>query len=227
MFQSALPAGSREVHTFDAFSKFGDGMRSPFCPSCGLIFEKLPKRESKCIVCGERLFVHNGNVISEAERLELAQRARNSFPATSPCPRCGETQWEFESLSPNEKSAKWVCGYCGRKVIIRESPNLIHPKPLIKKPGVGQSPALSWVYFIEAVGLNKIKIGTSDDPEKRLRELATGSAVPLRILAKMQGNVELETTLHRRFEHLRFDREWFHATKELLTFIAGLSVRSV
>jgi DNA-directed RNA polymerase subunit RPC12/RpoP len=202
-------------------------MQSPCCPSCGLIFEKLPKRESKCIVCGERLFVHNGMVILETERLKLRQKARNSFPATDPRPRCGETQWEFDSLSPNEKSAKWVCSYCGRKVIVRASPNIITPKSPIKTSGGVQAPIRSWVYFIEAVGLNKIKIGTSEDPEKRLRELATGSAVQLRIIARMPGDLEMERTLHRQFEHLRFDREWFHATKELLTFIAGLSVGSI
>ena len=82
----------------------------------------------------------------------------------------------------------------------------------------------SFVYFIEAVGLSRIKIGTSDSPEKRLNQLATGSAVPLKIVAIIPGDTELERQLHRRFDHLRFDKEWFHATKELQAYIAGLSV---
>ena len=36
------------------------------------------------------------------------------------------------------------------------------------------------VYFLEAIGLNRIKIGSSVDPPKRLSSLQTGSPVPLR-----------------------------------------------
>ncbi len=78
-----------------------------------------------------------------------------------------------------------------------------------------------FVYFVEAVGLARVKIGFSDDPPARLRQLATGSAVPLKLLAQTPGTVALEKQLHNRFGHLRIEGEWFHATRELLDFIAG------
>jgi Meiotically Up-regulated Gene 113 (MUG113) protein len=61
-----------------------------------------------------------------------------------------------------------------------------------------------FVYFIEAIGLSKIKIGTSDNPEKRLTQLTTGAAVPLKLITTIPGDVELEKSLHRRFDHLRY-----------------------
>lgn len=63
----------------------------------------------------------------------------------------------------------------------------------------------SFIYFIEATGLQKIKIGLSDHPEKRLAQLATGSPVPLRLVATTPGDSEAEKKLHKRFDHLRFD----------------------
>jgi hypothetical protein len=76
-----------------------------------------------------------------------------------------------------------------------------------------------YVYFIEAVGLSRIKIGYSDDPEKRLRQLATGSPISLRIFARMPGNQVMEREIHARFAHLKVDNEWFHFTDDIRTYI--------
>lgn len=39
-----------------------------------------------------------------------------SFPET--CVRCGESDWEIVSISPNRKSATIACNYCGRKEVL-------------------------------------------------------------------------------------------------------------
>lgn len=77
----------------------------------------------------------------------------------------------------------------------------------------------SWVYFIEAVGLERIKIGKANNPEARLAGLQTGSPVPLRLLGKIPGGHALEKKLHGEFASLWMDGEWFHATKELRNYI--------
>ncbi len=93
------------------------------CPSCGLIFDKLPKRDGTCAACGEEYGIRKGRVLSPDQvkkfDAECEAKARSRFPATGPCTRCGETRWQFVSLSPNERSAKWSCGYCGKKMLIR------------------------------------------------------------------------------------------------------------
>lgn len=45
-----------------------------------------------------------------------------------------------------------------------------------------------YVYFIEAVGLSRVKIGFYEDPESRLRQLLTRPPVTLKIFAKMPGS---------------------------------------
>lgn len=57
------------------------------------------------------------------------------------------------------------------------------------------------IYFAEAVGVGLIKIGFTEslDAEVRLATLQTGSPVPLRLLGTMEGTIEEEKDLHRRF----------------------------
>lgn len=46
-------------------------------------------------------------------------KAAVNCPPPDTCARCGEANWQFESLSPNIKSATWRCGYCNRREIVR------------------------------------------------------------------------------------------------------------
>ena len=82
------------------------------------------------------------------------------------------------------------------------------------------------VYFIEAIGLGKIKIGrTKGDPMERMRSLSTGSPCELRLLGHIDGHDGTEKELHRRFSHIRMSREWFHGTQELREFIEKEAIR--
>lgn len=76
-----------------------------------------------------------------------------------------------------------------------------------------------YVYFIEAVGLSRVKIGFSEDPESRLKQLSTGSPVTLKIFAKMPGNQPMEKEIHARFLHLKVENEWFHFTDEIKAYV--------
>jgi hypothetical protein len=53
------------------------------------------------------------------------------------------------------------------------------------------------------------KIGIAGDPEKRLRELQTGSPVLLTLVGAMPGGLALERLLHRRWAAHRIHGEWF------------------
>ncbi len=78
-------------------------------------------------------------------------------------------------------------------------------------------------YFIEAVGLDKIKIGRARDVAKRLATLQTGSAVPLKLLATTDTIPERE--LHRRFRSQRISGEWFRKCDEILALIDEINGR--
>lgn len=67
--------------------------------------------------------------------------------------------------------------------------------------------------FVYVVGRGEqgdpVKIGWSGTPEKRLKELQTGSPHLLRLLDRHPGPDDLETFLHDRFAPLRLHGEWF------------------
>ena len=70
-----------------------------------------------------------------------------------------------------------------------------------------------------AVAGDSVKIGLSDKPEKRLRQLATGSPEPLRLhhtwrLSCRAKAEALERQLHHAFRRERLRREWFSAEPE-------------
>lgn len=82
----------------------------------------------------------------------------------------------------------------------------------------------SYLYFIEAVGTEYIKIGRSADPDRRLAQLSTGSPTELKIIGRLGGGAEVEKELHAQFDHLRERGEWFKATPELTAFLTRSTV---
>jgi hypothetical protein len=78
------------------------------------------------------------------------------------------------------------------------------------------SPKQARVYF--ALSGAEVKIGVSINPLDRISTMR--SARPdIRLLGDMEGGVELEAQLHRRFQAFRIVGEWFHFTKELANFV--------
>ena len=68
------------------------------------------------------------------------------------------------------------------------------------------------VYFIEAVGADRVKIGVSQDVAKRFGQLAASFPGPLVLLGKVAGGRAREKSLHRRLANFRIGGEWFHLT---------------
>ncbi len=100
---------------------------------------------------------------------------------------------------------------------------LTAPPPPVPAPDDGPGSALvsrrGCVYFIEAVGTNRIKIGftSKKTPHERLESLQTACPYPLAILGWYPGSMATELALHERFASLRVmpRAEWFHAAKDL------------
>lgn len=65
------------------------------------------------------------------------------------------------------------------------------------------------VYLIGSPDSPLVKIGWSDNPERRLRDLQAGSPVLLQLLAVFEGGHLIEAELHRRFAGKRMHGEWF------------------
>lgn len=67
----------------------------------------------------------------------------------------------------------------------------------------------SFVYVISEVGTCFVKIGISQDPQQRLRELQTANPRKLAILATWPGGKPEEATYHRMLSDFRREGEWF------------------
>ena len=85
----------------------------------------------------------------------------------------------------------------------------------------------TFIYFIEAVGLSRIKIGFSKKPLDRLKQLQTGSPTELSLIATIPGAQELEKELHDRFKASLSSKEWFHLTPDLKKFIDNLKNKNI
>ena len=71
---------------------------------------------------------------------------------------------------------------------------------------------VEFVYFIEAAGLDAVKIGYSKRPWARLDNLKVGSPVDLKMLWLFLGTRSVEKFLHYQFQNHKLERpggEWF------------------
>ncbi len=81
-----------------------------------------------------------------------------------------------------------------------------------------------YTYFIQQENGGNIKIGfTTQKPEKRLANLQTGSAYPLRIVGLLKGNKE--SKLHQKFSDIRVKGEWYKNNEELVDYIKSNSLK--
>lgn len=87
------------------------------------------------------------------------------------------------------------------------------PTPTARTP----TGADSYVYFIQCGGL--VKIGVATDVRGRLATLQTGNPAELRLLLCIPGDKNLENELHARFYAYSVEREWFHLSDEIKSFI--------
>jgi hypothetical protein len=76
------------------------------------------------------------------------------------------------------------------------------------------------VYFMGSVISKAVKIGMSGDPKSRLAEIQRGHPNKL-VLYKVVDNVmmDYEIKVHRMFNHVHKEGEWFELTDELIDFM--------
>ena len=68
----------------------------------------------------------------------------------------------------------------------------------------------SFVYFIHAPEVGRVKIGVTTDIEGRMASMQTGSPVRLRLVKLIRGDRNLEQRLHHLFDAKRIEGEWFY-----------------
>lgn len=64
------------------------------------------------------------------------------------------------------------------------------------------------IYFAECSG--RIKIGIATNVQARLSQLRTGAGAPVKLIARVGGDLVTERALHRKLKAHRIDGEWYH-----------------
>lgn len=82
------------------------------------------------------------------------------------------------------------------------------------------------VYFMEADGFG-IKIGYSNNPQRRLLEIRSHCPFAVKLLFAVVGGVEREQDLHREFRDDKIRGEWFRPSQRLLSRIAAIRAQEV
>jgi len=82
------------------------------------------------------------------------------------------------------------------------------------------------IYFIHALGTNRLKIGWASDLPIRFHWLSCASPFPLLLICTIPGTRSDEADMHKRFSHLRVHNEWFIYSNELKEFTDNVKTRA-
>ena len=85
----------------------------------------------------------------------------------------------------------------------------------------GGVPSDRTVYFMLSSSTGLVKIGSSGDPDRRLRDLQMASGERISLLTTEPGGEAHEKALHRRFKASRVRGEWFRHSEAIRTHIAN------
>ncbi len=98
------------------------------------------------------------------------------------------------------------------------------PVPYEFEPEYQPPSRAGFVYLIEDETRGHVKIGISQDPGRRLRDLSAAHSVPLRLVrsVKVEHPRSVEREMHGRFTHLRLNGEWFQRCDEILAAFTDL-----
>lgn len=77
---------------------------------------------------------------------------------------------------------------------------------------------MSVVYFVEREKDKAIKIGYSANLDTRFRSLVS-EFTDVRLIGWVAGSMSDEQVYHKKFKHLRIEREWFLPDKVLMNWI--------
>ena len=70
---------------------------------------------------------------------------------------------------------------------------------------------MKYIYLIQSLENSYYKIGISNNPKRRIKELSTGNPSQLKLVETYQSEhaEKIERTLQRRYSYLRKEGEWF------------------
>jgi hypothetical protein len=65
------------------------------------------------------------------------------------------------------------------------------------------------LYFIQSDVTGAIKIGRSNDPDRRIKDLQTGNPYKIKLIQVLENKGHLEKALHKELKKFKIQLEWF------------------
>jgi hypothetical protein len=96
-----------------------DQIRKEYASQTALFAKRRVERQAKLAEEAEKIYNHPSAVEARALFDGKKVAAFKQFPPPSECEKCGERLWNFISVSPNGKSAKYACGYCKKMAVVK------------------------------------------------------------------------------------------------------------
>ena len=84
----------------------------------------------------------------------------------------------------------------------------------------GSDSTPGFIYALEAIGLNRVKIGWAKSVRQRLRKIAAIIPVETRLVAARAGTRADEAAIHRDLDRWNVKHEWFTLSDEVSAYIA-------
>lgn len=92
-------------------------------------------------------------------------------------------------------------------------------------PAMASGPLASFAYLVRSG--KAVKIGESDNVERRVSDLQKANPVQIELVAALRGGLILESVMHERFSRHRIHGEWFRLRDDLGLFVSRLRLARV
>lgn len=150
--------------------------------------------------------------------LEIEEPTPRNMTRTAAMAHGGWTAEAFDELLRTGRLVGSPDGRDGEPIYSRETIETVALQDMGMLPRPRPDPRFASRHHCYFVGGDEgpIKIGFSQWPARRLKQMQGHSPVPLRILASITGGAEREQHYHRRFSAARLRGEWFERTPEII-----------
>lgn len=177
-----------------------------------LLERSYPHTSLEGFVPTHHVRIFSGSLVSREDYVALKEPDSRGI-------RYGFVPGREEALYAVISNGKWQCF---------EGHGLIKDDPIrYVADYVPPSACDGFVYFVQSGEGGPIKIGWSQDVERRILQLQTANAHRLHLIGRVPGRMEDEAAMHAKFAHLRMEGEWFRDHSEIREYLRQVGGTSI
>lgn len=134
-----------------------------------------------------------------------------------------ESEYSYSfCIGCGSKIPKKGCPYCCPPCQNIFSGKITEPKKPIER--IDRLPKNMNVYFFQIENNGPIKVGISQDPDERLKQIQTANPYKINFLFSFISDYAIENYIKENFKDTLLRGEWYKPSKKLLTLIKNLRI---